>query len=489
MLFAIRGREKQMGTLHSLLALYGALDDAVTAANDPESPVTETVERFLPGTTGPGRRGWFDDVRLLVRRLSNDPAQTEFPDRAEALSEIAGLRTPPTDTGVRGESTISPPEIVRFLYVMGAHCQLRSPAEEDELFANALAIAVPGRTATEQDAGGRALLEIFTSGLRGGGDFSAAIAAAAAHQPPLVSAQVAALVSNTRVDTTIRYDHCGNEYAVISVEYANDPVSVAQIKRVVDPLNWKRCCQFFCDMRPLKPDSDDYGWSRVLEVISTLCGGYSIKTAIKYWKADLPDGAYINYDLDDARTTTPDNGVVLVDRGFIRFENTATGMRIRTRKEVKFAGIPSVATIIFAIVGGYASIGQSMLVGCALNPPDDAIDWQPSRPTAKQPKPHTPQPCTPEPGSCGCGSDAPINPAFAQAVDMWARCVTDMSAEYAQMVNRWTKCGVDTDELVDFGTRASVRLATDPWRILGLMLDGAKAPPPDKHHNHRSGGR
>jgi hypothetical protein len=72
---------------------------------------------------------------------------------------------------------------------------------------------------------------------------------------------------------------------------------------------------------------------------------------------------------------------------------------------------------------------------------------------------------------------------------MWARCVTDMSAEYAQMVNRWTKCGVDTDELVDFGTRASVRLATDPWRILGLMLDGAKAPPPDKHHNHRSGGR
>jgi hypothetical protein len=107
-----------MATLHSLMALYGALDDAVTAQDEPDSAIAATVERFLPGTTGPGRQGWFNDIRKLVRRLSLDPVQTEFPNRDEALDDLGGATV--TDTGV-GERALSPAEAVRFLYVMGAH--------------------------------------------------------------------------------------------------------------------------------------------------------------------------------------------------------------------------------------------------------------------------------------------------------------------------------------------------------------------------------
>ncbi|WP_156614101.1 hypothetical protein [Mycobacterium sp. 852002-51961_SCH5331710] len=437
------------------------------ALDDPS--VTERVEAFLPGTTGPGRQGWFNDVRQFVRRLSVDPDQTEFPSRREALREFAEMRS---TVAVQEEVGIGPVEMSRLLYVIGALWQVSSQSdEEQELFASALSVAVPGETGSISESGGQRLLDLFHTYLQGRSTFDGVIAAAV--EQDLVSAAVLSYLRHMSYEYGIRRDACG-EYAVLKVRYSRDGLTVDKVKKVVDPLNWDNCCPFFCDMSPIPKTPDSYGWSRVLESISTLCGvspGYQLRTAIKYWKGEKGDGAFVNYDIDDNRASTKDDGSTVLDRGYISFEKKERGVQITTLKEVKFAGVPPVATLMFAVIGGYASIGENMLIDCALNPPSGLVGWKPSAATGKPAKPIDPTVCATAAAPAPCGCQQSVPPSVAEAVDLWASCVAEVSTEYAGLVNQWAKCGFDPAEMVDFGAKVSARMATDPWRILGLMLN------------------
>lgn len=461
-----------MATLHSLLALYGALDDAVTALDDPT--VTEIVENYLPGSTSPENRGWFGEIRNFVRRLSVDPDQTEFPTRTAALRDFAEISRRAVDSD---EPPMSPIEITRLLYVIGVHWQLAGRAEDERaLFADALAVTLPGRP--DPEAAGD-LLDLLGANFLSGHGFADVIQLA--FEQELVSEAVMLYATNATLETDVRSDACG-EYAVIKVTYFRDHLPLSHVKDVVDPLNWHLCCPFFCAMAPIPKTPDSYGWSRVLESISTLCSlvpGYRIKTAIKYWKGERPGGAFVNYDLDDDRAKTADDGFTVLDRGYISFDEYGDGVRIRTLKEVKFKGISAFATKMFAIYGGYASIGEHMLIGCALKRPPTAIAWKRSEPTGKPAKQFDPTVCTsaaPAPAPCSCGCQQPVPPAVAEAVDMWADCVTEVSTDYAALVNRWAKCGFDVNEMVEFGSKVSARLATDPFRVMKLLLDAGPQP-------------
>ena len=55
-----------MAVLRSLLAMYGAFDQVATQTQDPE--MRAMVEKILPGTTGPGQRGWYKEIQDFVRR-------------------------------------------------------------------------------------------------------------------------------------------------------------------------------------------------------------------------------------------------------------------------------------------------------------------------------------------------------------------------------------------------------------------------------------
>ncbi|MGE2736113.1 hypothetical protein [Mycolicibacterium vaccae] len=460
-----------MATLHSLMALYGALDDAVVALDDRR--VTATVEEFLPGSTPPEHRGWFSEIRSLVRRLSVDPDQTEFPTRTAALREFAEM-------GERGDNldgdVLGPVELSRLLYVIGAHWQLASrPREEQELFAGALSVAIPRTSDIETGAGGEALLELFGESFLNTNTFADIITAAEAQG--LVSEELLHYVLNSSLYTDIRRDACG-EYAVLESEYFREQLSLNNVKAVVDPRNWPDCCPFFCDMAPIPTTPDSYGWSRLLESVSTLCGlfpGYRLRTALKFWKGEKPGGGFINYDLDDDRANTTDIGFAVVDRGYVSFEQDQGGVRIRTLKEVKFAGISAFATLMFARIGGYAAIGENMLVGCALNPQSYHQPWQISAGTGKPYAAVDPTKCSSPAVPAPCGCDTSIHPAVAEAVGMWTDCVTEVSTEYATLVNRWAKCGFDASEFADFGSKVSARLATDPFRIWSHLLNSGAA--------------
>lgn len=465
-----------MATLHSLLALYGALDDAVVTLQDDN--VTATVEAFLPGTTGPGRQGWYGDIRRFVRQLSADPDQTEFPSPDAALREFAEMRR---TVAVQEEVGIGPVEMARVLYVVGVHSKLPRRTEADrDLFASALSIAVPGETGSESDTKGRRLLELYDRDLQGRQDFKEVIEAAASQN--LVSEAVLLYVRHASFQVDIRHDACG-EYAFLKCTYFRAGLTLEKVKAVVDPLNWDNCCPFFCDMQPIPKTPDTYGWSRVLETVSTLCGfaGYRLRTALKYWKGERDGGAFVNYDIDDDRANTADNGFITLDRGYISFktdtEEEERGVRITTVKEVKFAGVPTVATIMFAVIGGYAAIGENMLVGCALGDTSGLVEWKKSVATGKPAKPFDPTVCASAPAQkAPCGCQQPFPPAVAEAVDLWASCVTEVSTEYAGLVNHWAKCGFEPTEMVDFGAKVSARLATEPFRIFGLMLGGSPQP-------------
>ena len=78
-----------MGKLHSQLALYGSIDDEVVRRDDPRT--TEIVERFLPGTTGYGQRGWYRELRTFIDKLAPS-GSVQFPTREEALRDLARPR-------------------------------------------------------------------------------------------------------------------------------------------------------------------------------------------------------------------------------------------------------------------------------------------------------------------------------------------------------------------------------------------------------------
>ncbi len=78
-----------MAALHSLLALYGAFDQSVIEAEDPEW--TALVERFLPGTTGLNERGWFAKLQELIDRLAPDPTAARLPSVADAVAELTSV--------------------------------------------------------------------------------------------------------------------------------------------------------------------------------------------------------------------------------------------------------------------------------------------------------------------------------------------------------------------------------------------------------------
>lgn len=157
-------------------------------------------------------------------------------------------------------------------------------------------------------------------------------------------------------------------------------MSVDDLKRIVDPLNWAKVDSIFCEMTELTPALDAHGWSRVLEDVSTDPSNYLLTTALKYWKEDMNGGgAAINYDLDDARGDTADCGLVLLDRGYIWLTPTPNGgCRIRNSKEVLIEGISATASAMFATAAGWVDSQVLAFATATRLPVADIVPWRPS---------------------------------------------------------------------------------------------------------------
>ena len=55
-----------MSKLHAQMALFGSIDEVVCRSDD--HSYRGHVEKFLPGTTGIGQRGWYGELQLFLSK-------------------------------------------------------------------------------------------------------------------------------------------------------------------------------------------------------------------------------------------------------------------------------------------------------------------------------------------------------------------------------------------------------------------------------------
>jgi hypothetical protein len=295
-----------MSKLHALLAVTGAIDDIVSKSQDPK--ILKIANESLPGT-GIAQRGWYGEIQSMAAVLApadDEPAKT-FPSLNAAIDELIGSKP-----GIPADNdTLSRHDLDRASFV------------------------------------GRVLVKLKKAGA----------------DVPVDDEKLEALcaLSDTpREPCTGSLRKVNGEFVtVITTDYKKKPVSVEQMKKVIDPQNWPSYCSFFQNMKFL--GIDENRWTRILEEVGT---DFRLRTMLKFWKGDLPGGGiFVNYDLDDHRSTADgDDGLVLVDNGYIQISPADEDghVDIFTSKELLIPGLSPTATAILACQLGWAEVGGQM---------------------------------------------------------------------------------------------------------------------------------
>jgi hypothetical protein len=371
-----------MAALRSLLAVYGALDDAVIRSDDPQ--VAATVDAFLPRASA--NRGWYSEIETLFFGAEARPT----PDLNEALTDIVGdaLTGNPLTPAQKSRLFFAVSAITRVRQIAGPAIfpslpeslpQSEPPSEsspsdssgpESDPFNNWLASALfavgpEGISETDRSFQGLSFQDEVSFRFPNRQQFYD-FRSYAAKQKWIVSETLKIPLCDTSVVTVD-----GIEAVVVDTETTSDQVSLNQLIAVVNPYNWhQNYPDFFCDMiRCRRPDRGD-GWRRVLEEVG-FCkyGGSNLRTMLKYVATPpaqkRPHQARLDYDLDEPRGPEGD-GQVTVDRGFINMWSTVNnannpGVRVRTRKVVHITGLLPYAQARLVCITGYASASNEYL--------------------------------------------------------------------------------------------------------------------------------
>jgi hypothetical protein len=468
--------------LQALLALYGVLDQAVISGGG--AAIEATVERYLPGSTGPNA-GWYEELLGFLNAGTNvDSSTAEAPPAAPDLSDALTVLQNQSESLTPG--ALRPPltavQLSRMVYAIGALSHLPGnylPQGWEGQFARTLAIAGPQ---PRQEPGhqtaplsgpppsGENLLALMRRQFRSRDDFAQVMEQAA--QQRWFDPLVAAVPLCEAKAMSVRGYPC----VVLTTEFESSQASLNQLKNVIDPLNWAKCLPFFCEMDP-KQDRPD-GWSRVLEHVSTTCpiaNTPQMVTPLKYWKGQDTNApqpsAWVDYALDDNPAPGEiGDGRMVVDEGFIRMtstvgDSTQDGVRVRTRKVAGFRDLAFFPAALFACLMGYGLAGMEMLLGgvaSRANNPGGWTDWDPSTPTGVS--------GSTQPGQPAGGGD-PTSQAVALAVSMLNDCIDDMSEKSAAIAAKWATGVVPVAETMTYAADLAARLATDPWRYLERLRD------------------
>jgi hypothetical protein len=467
-----------MAALRSLLAIYGAFDDAVMRSDDPR--VAATVDSFFPRASA--NTGWYSEIETFFFGADARPT----PDLTEALGDIVteALRTPLT-TAQKSRLFFAVAAITRVRQVAPTAfpslpeadpSQQRSDSSrrDEDPFANWLAYALAAlgpEGISEEDRRLQALsfqdeVAYRFPNRQSFYDFRAY----AAEQRWIVEETQSIPLCDTSI-----VDIDGIESVVVDTETSSDYVSLNKLKAVVNPYNWhNNYPDFFCDMIPCRrPDRDD-GWRRVLEEVG-FCkyGGLNLRTMLKYIATEDPKKPYearLDYDLDEPKGPEGD-GHVTVDRGFMNMWSTVNnannpGVRVRTRKVVHINGLLPYAQARLVCVTGYASASNEFLFGPASDPPDDAKEFK-FYDTAVQP-------ATAEQAvnvtAAGPGTTpTPTDHVGTTAVKLWTDTVRDLTTNYFALASKWVTGNVRVEDVADYGKQVTSRLAQAPMDFVDAV--------------------
>ena len=407
-----------MAVLRSLLAMYGAFGPS-SHSNARSRKCARWLKRLLPGTTGPGQRGWYKEIQDFVRR--NAPTQSvEFPSAHDAMRELTGgegfegvpaqLSSPrrretfpgdpqPVWASSRKVSLLDRPRFrcwSRSTWGCLTRCSRWPPPRWGYAPHPSLRhpnLHPPGITTSQIPE----MLDIFREqGLDGWKPFIEAAA-----EGDQVAHDVAAIPPMKAIGSTIGpeirtqiTDENGAPREVtdqgkvtsevievndilavlLTTEFTRTPWEISKVTGIIDPLNWDNANKFFAEMTPTGTGADGRS-SQVLEEVSTDPALYRIATHLKYIKEERPDNNFvIDYDFADSRGRD-DSRQVHVDSGYIVISPTAdgNGVRVLTSKMVAMDGLSPTAVAIFAHAMGWLSIGEMMMFGDPVRSVDDPI--------------------------------------------------------------------------------------------------------------------
>jgi hypothetical protein len=292
------------------------------------------------------------------------------------------------------------------------------------------------------------------------------------------------------------------ECVVVDTDFESESLTVGNVEAILDPRNWsKTSVLFFCEMQYLGLAGNPYHqWGSVLETASGWCGVLpKLKTRLRFFKAEYPDGAVVQYDLDKTSTSPPQgDGLATVDKGWLKVvkgttKNRNAGVTVTTRKVVHIDGLWPVAQKELVCTMGYGSAARDMLIDGAQHPPSNLVPWSdPPAPlhsaqamrsfvTASPAETET----IPTAGPAAGGSGAPAQTAAGLAVSVLSDYLAETANDSAAFAAKCAERDLTVDDLVKFSARMGARMASEPWRFLQKLaeLQPDKAPvkpAPDK---------
>jgi hypothetical protein len=407
-----------MSILHSQLAIFGAIDEMVLEARKgnrgaDDQKVLKTAARLLPNSTGFGQAGWYRELTQFLGapgiRNENRRGLFTFPSLDDATGELARVPPPETTPTGSGGDADTTSDRSQTSPVAGADTS-RNPDsaggfEHQTLYDSAndpaLARASYGAWVLQQlqQIGGadrsNDLHGVVNVAIRAfhpdlGEDFVRTSAGNLLDRGDIATRgewvdfvtkglQLGAPFAASSLPCFGSLHEIDGKYCSTVVTNSFDPeLSVADIERVVEPVNWSICSKFFCGMAYGDPTRNTAGWSRLSETIGAECQEYGLTTDLVFYKVRREDdnSIFINYDIDPGRDLngpdSRDRGYVEVDSGYIWVspENAdndpaAPGVRIRTSKQEHVNGLSPCATAALACLMGWADAGREMLAGTA----------------------------------------------------------------------------------------------------------------------------
>ena len=379
-----------MSKLHAQMALFAAIDRALMH----QPSLAPRVRGILPGATEPSQTGWSDELLDFMNAVHDDNVRAgddvadgpiEFQTADQALAELV---TPePGEADQRLPTRPENPFVAgRALFALGTLQQVeRLPDIPDNIAWEPITQTAPSGpdaldllvtlTAPQQSPAQPPGLNVPPAATI---DATTTIANALRGQfrQRTDFDNMMTAFSGTGIDKNVALTpECrprlrrikGGYTTVLTTDAQRPDVTIGQIKKIIDPWNWKLLApSFFCNME----QRDSYrDWSRVREQVSTMCCKYRMDTELKYWSEikkvkRTETELYLNYDLAEHRS---DLGLVEVDNGYIWVTRLGpTGVRIRTGKQVRICGLSPTATAALACLAGWADAGNMMLADKAL---------------------------------------------------------------------------------------------------------------------------
>ncbi|MDF2823207.1 MAG: hypothetical protein K0R68_615 [Mycobacterium sp.] len=405
---------------HQVLALYGEIDNQVVAARNgttaEDRAVVRLVETMLPGTTGFGQAGWYRELerfanRLRRKRAGGEPVEpVRFPTFTESIHHLANLpllpsAEPAKDTTAAhrssspavalrhtDRSTDLDPALAKAAYaaaVLDKISRIRLSDVPLSAPINNIGPALAGWLPTTFDARNdesvRADLDTVEGRRTRSTDLAAELVGrmdqitGRAEYSDIAREVVSAEFADMSLPCFGTLEDSGGLYcSTLYTRHDTEDLSVDDIARIINPLNWPLCSPFFDKMEYCQPRYTTAHWHRIRETIGAELDEYRLETSLIFHFADhraggaapnRPRGVLINYDLDPHRD---DDGIVEVDNGYLWVtprnagnDPTEPGVTIRSSKQERINGLSPTATSALGCILGWGQAAETMLAGTA----------------------------------------------------------------------------------------------------------------------------